>query len=150
MSLARQHITALTNLEEVVLDSNFELNLYTNFGTITSLVKLTELSKKVNIIVENMPDDWTTLKELQQITELAITEKSQEQKNVVKTYKTIDQLMELLATLKGFQKLKFDGFNYNYNIQNERLQNRFIDTIRVLHLRFVQSVGGASQQQRSF
>lgn len=60
-----------------------------------------------------MPDDWTTLKGLQKITELVITEKNQEQKNVVKTYKTIDQLMELLATLKVLEKLKFDGFNYN-------------------------------------
>lgn len=75
-----------------------------------------------------MPDDWTTLKGLQQITELVITEKNQEQKNVVKTYKTIDQLMELLATLKVLEKLKFDGFNYNYNIQTQRLQNQFIDT----------------------
>lgn len=60
-----------------------------------------------------MPDDCTTLKGLQQITELVITEKNQEQKNVVKTYKTIDQLMELLETLKVLEKLKFDGFNYN-------------------------------------
>lgn len=45
MSLARQRITALANLEEVILDSNFELNLDSSFGTVTSLVELTKLKK---------------------------------------------------------------------------------------------------------